>query len=63
MKSLRVDEQHEEGTDCGGEQPNREVANWRVREGFFFPAIVKSTVGGLCMWVRTDSPATPIPRQ
>ena len=40
VKSLHVDEQCEEGTDYGGEQQNREVANWRVREGF--PAIVKS---------------------
>ena len=27
VKSLCVDEQCEEGTDCGGEQQNREVAN------------------------------------
>ena len=37
VKSLRVDEQREEGTDCGGEQQNREVTNWRVREGFSLP--------------------------
>ena len=34
VKSLHVDEKHEEGTDCGGEQLNCEVPNWRVREGF-----------------------------
>ena len=27
-----------------------------------FPAIVRSTVGGVCMWVRTDSPSTPLPK-
>ena len=27
-----------------------------------FPTIVKSTVGGVCVWVRTDSPATPLPK-
>ena len=33
-RALRVDEQREEGTDCGGEQQNSEVVNWSVREGF-----------------------------
>ena len=26
-------------------------------------AIVKSTTGGVCVWERTDSPATPTPKQ
>ena len=42
MKSLRVDEQREEGIDYGGEQKNHEVANWRVREGFSFHSEVNS---------------------
>ena len=42
VKSLRVDEKHEEGTDYGGEQPNREVANWRVCEGFSYHSEVNS---------------------
>ena len=60
VKPLRVDEQREEGIACGGEQQNCEVTNWRVRAGF--SSIVKSTVGGVCMWVRIDSPATPLPK-
>ena len=30
---------------------------------FGFSSIVKSTGGGVCMRVRTDSPATPLPKQ
>ena len=41
-KSLRVDEQREEGTYYGGEQQNREVANWRVRTGFSYHSEVNS---------------------
>ena len=40
---------------------NCEVANWREREGF--SSIVKSTGGGVYVRVRTDSPATPLPKQ
>ena len=46
------------------EQQNCEVPKIgeRARESFS-PTIVKSNaVGGVCMWVRTDSPATPLPR-
>ena len=34
----------------------------RERITVVFFAIVKSIVGGVCVWVRTDSPATPLPK-
>ena len=36
-----------------------------LREGksAFFLSLQKSTMGGVCMGARNDSPATPIPRQ
>ena len=51
----------QENVCVGDEQQNREVP--KIGESVkVFPAIVNSTVGGVCMWVRTDSPATPLPK-
>ena len=42
---------------------NSKIVRSRIGECVkVFPTIVKSTVGGVCMWVRTDSPATPLPK-
>ena len=43
---------------------NRQSSGLRSGEcvKVFFPAIVKSNVDGVCMEARTDSPATPLPK-
>ena len=64
---LLVDAQQQEGREfavrgCSTTRGERKKKSAWVKSAFLL-SIQKSTMGGVCMGARTDSPATPIPRQ